>query len=311
MTEFLQSIKSDLLSRRLLPFVALLGVLLLVAVGYAVVGGSGGTAAAPIASAPIPPRSSAVTLPVTVAPANPNEAVSETPGGALHQSHGPTRNPFTPLPSPPTAKSASSSGSTSGSAGKSSGSSSGGSSSGGTGSSSSGTGGSKPQTPAPAPAPKKPAKPQFPYDVSVLFGPASSTPGQPATLAPYASLKVQQPLPSKQDARISFERVTATGNGAVFKLVVPPILRGSGICLPSTSECQTIDLEVGHSEELEYVEASGELVVYELKVVSIAKKGASAARVKRNAKGAHAARRTMATQAIGAASSLHALRKHA
>jgi hypothetical protein len=141
------------------------------------------------------------------------------------------------------------------------------------------------------PAPTKPAKPQFPYDVSVLFGRASTTPGQPATLAPYENLKLQQPFPSKQNALVSLERVTTNSKGAVFKLVVPPILHGSGICLPSTSECQTIDLEVGHSEELEYIEASGQATVYELKVVSITRKsgGASAARVKRDASRAHAA----------------------
>jgi hypothetical protein len=123
-----------------------------------------------------------------------------------------------------------------------------------------------------------------------LFGLASTTPGQAATLAPYENLKLLQPLPSKQDVRVSFERVTANGKGAVFKLVVPPILHGSGICLPSTSECQTIDLETGHAEELEYVEASGQTIVYELKVVSIAKQSGagSAARVKRNASGIHA-----------------------
>jgi hypothetical protein len=119
-------------------------------------------------------------------------------------------------------------------------------------------------------------------------------------------LKLGQPFPSKQDARISFERVTASGTGAVFKLIVPPILHGSGICLPSNSECQTIDLEAGHSEELEYVEANGQIAVYELKVVSIAKKGASAARVKHSTKVAPAAHTVKAAQAIGEASSLEA-----
>jgi hypothetical protein len=285
MTEFLQSIKSDLLSRRLLPFVALLGVALIAAVGYAVTGGSSSSAPAPSASAPSAPSvSGAGSLPVAVAPANPNEAVSETPGGARYQSQGPTRDPFIPLPSPPAAKTAASSGSSS-TTGKSTGSSSGsaGSSSGGAS-----AGGQK----APAPAPKKPAKPQFPYIVSVLFGLASTTPGQPATLTPYENLKPLQPLPTKQDVRVSFERVTTDGKGAVFKLVVPPILHGSGICLPSTSECQAIDLEAGHSEELEYIEANGQAVAYELKVVSITKKsgGANTARVKRNASTAHAAR---------------------
>jgi hypothetical protein len=304
MTEFLQSIKSDLFSRRLLPLVALLGVALIAAVGYAVTGGSSGSVPVPAASVPSAPATSGTApLRVVGAPANPREAVSETPGGLRYQSHGPTRDPFVPLPSPPAAKSAGSSKASS-SSGKATGSkSTGGSSSGGTGPSSGGskTGGQK----APTPAPKKPTKPQFPYIVSVLFGLVPAMPGQSATLTPYESLKLRQPFPSKQDVRISLERVTTNGSGAVFKLVVPPILRGSGICLPSTSECQTIDLEVGHAEELEYIEASGKAVVYELKVVSIVKKsGANAARVRHNAKAALAGGRPEAAQAIGDASSV-------
>jgi hypothetical protein len=308
MTELLQSIKSDLLSRRLLPFVALAAIALIAAVGYTVTSGSSSPAPAPLASLPNVPASGANALPVAVAPANPNQAVSETPGGVRYQSQGPTRDPFVPLPSPPAEQSTSTSSSSSSSSSVTS-SSGGSSSSGGTGSSSggSGSGGQKAPAPAPAPTPKKPAKPQLAYDVSVLFGSASTVLGQPATLAPYENLKLGQPFPSKQDALISFERVTAAGNGAVFKLDVPPILHGSGICLPSNSECQTIDLETGHSEELEYVEADGQLAIYELKVVSIVKKGASAARVDRNAKLADAARRAKAAQAIGQASSLQAL----
>jgi hypothetical protein len=309
MTEFLQSIKSDLLSRRLLPFVGLLGVALLAAIGYAVTSGSGSSPApAPAASQPAPAGGTSA-LPVAVAPANPNRAVSETPGGTRYQSQGPTRDPFIPLPSPHvTTTSAATSGSSSASSGNSTGSSSNGSSSGTGGSSSGGSGGGAP-APAPAPAPKKPAKPQFPYIVSVLFGPASTTPGQPATLAPYESLKVSQPLPSKQDPRISFERVTANGKGAVFKLLVPPILHGSGVCLPSNSECQTIALLVGQAEELEYVEASGQPVVYELKIVSVVKKGgASAARVKQGVKTTQARLQASAAQGIGWANALQVSR---
>lgn len=282
MIEFLQSIRSDLSSRRLLPFVALAAVALIAAVAYTVSAGSGNSAPAPLASLPsIPVTGSAPALPVTVAPTNPNEAVSETPGGVRFQSQGPTRDPFVPLPSPPAAKAATSSSSSSGSSSSSSstGSSSGGSSSSGSGGSTSkGSGGGQE---APAPAPKKTSKPKFPYVVSILFGPASTVPGQPATLTPFEGIKPGDPFPSKQNPRISFERVTNNGAGAVFKLVSPPILHGTGICLPSTSECQTIDLEPGHSEELEYIEANGLLIVYELKVVSITKgNGASAASVK-------------------------------
>ncbi|HEY5194397.1 MAG TPA: hypothetical protein VIJ39_11080 [Solirubrobacteraceae bacterium] len=300
MTEFLQSIKSDLLSRRMLPFLALIAVALIAAVAYTVTGGSGGSTPAPVASVPTPRVSgSAPALPVTVAPTNPNEAVSETPGGARFQSQGPTRDPFIPLASPPAEKtsaatSTSGSASSSSSSSDSTGSSSGGSSTGSGGSPSKGSGGGQE---APTPAPKKPSKPKFPYVVSVLFGVASTTPGQPATLTPYENFKPQQPLPSKQDLRISFERVTSNGTGAVFKLITPPILHGTGICLPSTSECQTIDLEPGHSEELEYVEANGQSVVYELKVVSITKgNSASAARLKRKAKVALSKRKLTARE---------------
>ncbi len=292
MIEFLQSLRSDLTSRRLLPFVALAAVALIAAVAYAVTGSSGGSRPAPVASLPsISVTGSAPALPVTVAPANPNEAVSETPGGARFQSEGSTRDPFIPLPLPPATKTSATSSGSSGSSSPSgsSGSSSGGSSSGSGGSTSKGSGGGQE---APAPAPKKTSKPKSAYVVSVLFGSASTTPGQPATLAPYEDIKPGAPFPSKQNPRISFERVTNNGAGAVFKLVSPPILHGTGICLPSTSECQTIDLEPGHSEELEYIEANGQVVVYELKVVSIVKgSGASAASLKHKDAGAARVRR--------------------
>jgi hypothetical protein len=306
MTEFLRSIKSDLLSRRLLPFVGLLVIALLAAIGYAVRSGSGSAAPSPRVPASAPVTGTAA-LPVAVAPANPNQAVSETPSGTRYQSQGPTRDPFVPLPSPaPTITSAASSGSSKTSGKSTTGSSSSGSSSGAGGSSGggSGAGGQK----APAPAPKKPAKPQFPYIVSVLFGPASTVPGQPATLAPYENLKPSQPLPSKQDVRISFERVTADGKGAVFKLVVPPILHGLGICLPSNSECQTIALGVGQAEELEYIEANGQPAVYELKIVSVVKKsGASAARVKQSLGTTRVRFKASAAQGIGWANAIHVL----
>jgi hypothetical protein len=285
MTEFLRSIRSDLLSRRLLPCLVVLGVALIAAVGYAFSGGSSGST--PVASAGIASTgasgstSTSGSTSVSVAQANPEQAVSETPGGVRYQSQGPTRDPFVPLPTPKAVVTVVASKSQNASSSR-------GSSSTGGSSQSTGKGNSGGSVPVPAPKkPSKPSKPQNPYAVAVLFGPASTTPGQPATLVPYENLVPQQPLPSKQDIRISFERATITGKGAIFKLVVPPILHGSGVCLPSTSECQTIDLEVGQSEELEYVEANGQSVVYELKVVSIVKDSASAARVK---DGAHTAR---------------------
>jgi hypothetical protein len=282
MTEFLRSIKSDLFSKRLLPFVALLGVALIAAVGYAVTGRSGSSAPAPSAGVPSARAvRGAAALPVAVAPANPNEAVSETPGGARFQSQGPIRDPFVPLPSPPAAKTAASSGSST-SSGKSTGSSSKGSSSGSAGSSSGGSsaGGQK----APAPVPAQPTKPRVVYVVSAAVALPPTAPGQPITVIPFGGLKLNEPLPSKKDVRFSFERVTANGKGAIFKLVIAPILRGVGRCLPSASECQSIELLPGQVEEFEYVETSGQAVDYALKVVAIAKVvvRAGAARVGHN-----------------------------
>lgn len=283
MNEFLEAIKADLLSRRILPFVVVLGVVLIAAVGYAFTGGSASskpTVSASALSAGASGATATGSASVSVAPANPEQAVSETPGGVRYQSHGPTRDPFTPLPTPKAATSTSSSESSTSSGA----SSSGGSSSGSGGSSSTGKGSGGNSAPAPAPAkPSKPSKPQNSYTVAVLFGVPSSTPGQTNTLVPYQSLKLGQALPSKQNARVAFERVTSDGKGAVFKLVSPPILHGTGICLPSASECQTIDLEVDKYELLEYVEADGQSVSYELGVVSITKNSgaASAAQAKR------------------------------
>jgi hypothetical protein len=304
MTEFLRSIKTDLLSRRLLPGVVVLGVALIAAVAYAVTGGS--ASSTPSVSAGVAavnssgPSGSSGSPSVSVAAANPEQAVSETPGGARYQSQGPTRDPFVPLPTPKPATSTSSSKSSSSSSASSSNGSTGG------GSSSTGKSGGGNSSPAPVPAkPSTPAKPRNPYTVAVIFGVPSSTPGQPATLVPYPSLSLGQPLPSKQDERIVFERVTSTGKGAIFKLVVPPILHGTGICLPSPSECQTIDLEVDHYEVLEYVEASGQSATYEVGVVSITKNSgvASTAEAKRAASTAQAKRLASVMRAAGNAPS--------
>ncbi len=279
MIEFLQSIKLDLLSRRMLPLVVLLAVAFIAAVGYAISGGSGSSA--PVLSASLPSASSGSAAggdQVSVAPENPHLAVSETPGGAHYQSQGPTRDPFVPLPSAPEPKS-----NDTGSSGSKT-SRPGGSSTGSTGTSglSTNTGGQS----VPSSPPAQPTKPQPLYVVSAALALGPTSLGQPVTVTPYDGLKPHEPLPSKQDVRLSFERVTADGKGAVFKLVVAPIIHGPGLCLPSASECQSIDLAAGQVEELEYVEPNGQTVSYALKVLSITKVvvRANAARVNHDAR---------------------------
>ena len=99
MTDFFSSLKADLLDRRLLPFLVVLGVVLVAAVAYAVLGGGSSSAPTPV-TASVPAGASAAVGDVAVsqAPANPNQPISETTEGTSKQHHGVAHNPFTPLP---------------------------------------------------------------------------------------------------------------------------------------------------------------------------------------------------------------------
>lgn len=282
MNEFLQSLRADLLSRRMLPLLAVAVIGLAVAVGFALA--SSGASTPPRAAGTSTVGSRPASLALAAASPNPNAAEAETPGGVRYQTQGPLHDPFAPLPSSEAkqANAGSSSASTaksvatSGSPGSGAGPSGSGSGS-GAGGSGSGNGGepSPPPTPAKKPG-KHRQKPSFPYDVSILFGQLPAG-GQPVTLPPYQNLQPQQPIPSAQDARIALERVGGNGKSAVFELLAPPILRGQGVCLPTPSECQQLALDAGQAEELEYLEADGQSVVYELKAVSIVKRSAQTA----------------------------------
>jgi hypothetical protein len=291
MNEFLSSIKSDLLSRRMLPWLALVAVGLVAAVAYLVTSGGSNSPSTPSASAPSVTTPTSGTLPVSVASANPNSATSETPGGTRYQSPGSSRDPFKPLPetAPEKTKTAAATSITSGSSGN--GSTSGGSSSGSSssGSSSGGTGTTpteKSSTPSQPTEPAKPSKPEFPYGVSVELGLVAPNSEKSTSMKTFKDLEPGRRLPSKDDARVSFQRVSSSATSAVFELEVPPILHGPASCLPSDSECQEIALAIGKTEVLEYIEESGQVVAYELKVTAIDKrhKGADAARVARSAR---------------------------
>ena len=277
MTDLLNSLKSDLLDRRMRPFLVLLGVALAAAVAYAVLGGGSGSSSAP--SATVTPAvhgaAASASLSVSEAAADPHAAVAETTEGARYQHHSGAHDPFKPLVSAKTASAKSPT------AGATSSASSSTPSSGSTPTSSSGTGsggGTTPTSTTPAePAPTKPAKPVHVYFVDVLFGLAPTTPGQFSQLTPYADLKRLEPLPSASDPRILFAGVSDTGKGAVFALAGEAILKGEGACLPSATQCEAVDLGIGKTEEFQYLEATGQTVAYELKVVSISEHQATAA----------------------------------
>ncbi|HSZ13647.1 MAG TPA: hypothetical protein VK790_06395 [Solirubrobacteraceae bacterium] len=276
-SELLSSVKADLTDRRLLPLVALVAAALVGAIAYVVIGGGSSAPTSPSAATNTPATASAG---VAISQASPEKAVAEMTGGVSVQHHGSARNPFTPLPAEKTASTASSSSKSSGS-GSSSSSSSGSSSTGSPETSS--TGGSGTTKPS---KPSTPAKPKTVYHVAVLFGalPAGSTP-QTAQLTPYESLKLLQPLPEAKQPLIVFRGVTSGGKSATFTLVGEAILHGEAACLPSASQCEAIDLQPGKAEQLEYLTATGQPALYELRVVSIVSAKASSAAVKSQLRG--------------------------
>jgi hypothetical protein len=268
MSEFLNSVKADLLDRRLLPLVAVVALALVAAVAYAVLGG-GSTASTPAAAVSTGPAAATASTGVAISQTSTENAVAETTGGASVQHRGSSRNPFAPLAGAKSSTKVASAGTPAASSP---------SSTSGSGSSTSSAGGSSPTTPS---KPATPAKPKTVYHVAVLFGvlPAGSTP-QTVQLTPYEDLKLLTPLPSVKQPLIVFRGVTAGGKSATFTLVSEAILHGNAACLPSASQCEAIDLQPGQSEQLEYISASGQPESYELRIVSISPSQASSAAVK-------------------------------
>jgi len=286
MTNLLSSLKADLLDRRMLPLLALVGVALLAALGYAVLGG-GSSSTTPTATTSSPSVSAgAAGIAVSQAPSSSNQAIAETTSGSAQQHGGSSRDPFTPLPGT-VSKSASATPASS-TATPAAGSKASGSGSSATGSSESGSSskGSAETTPTTTPKPSAPAKPETVYHIAVLFGvlPAGTLPAS-AQLTPYENLKRQAPLPSSKQPLVVFRGVTAGGKSATFTLVGEAILRGAAKCLPSASQCQAIELKVGHSEEFEYLPPTGAAVTYELELVSITSSKATASAARRAFRG--------------------------
>ena len=267
MNDFFDSLKSDLLDRRLIPVLGLLAVVLIAAIAYAVLGGSSGTAPN-AASAPVTPVAKVPGIAVSEVKTADVTAGAETTSGSPQQTGGASRNPFAPMPGVKKAQAAS--------AAAASGSGSSATTGSGSPAASSPTTSTGGSTPAPAEETKKPSTPTKPKDkqtvfhVNVLFGTAAAaTPPQNAALTPFDELKLQQPLPSGSQPLVVFRGVLAGGKSATFTLVGEAILRGPAVCLPSPSQCQAIDLQPGQTEELEYLPPGADAVIYELNVVSI------------------------------------------
>ncbi len=274
MTDLLNSVKADLTDRRLLPVLAIVGVAVLAALAYVVLGGGSTSATSTPGASSSAPISAGSGLAVTPSQPDSTQPVAETTSGASAQHRGPARNPFAPLPgaSKTTIASISTPATSTASSAAAAGSSS----------TSAGSGSSPPassqSTPAAPSKPSAPAKPTTVYHVAVLFGllPAG-TPAASAQLTAHENLKLLTPLPSAKQALVVFRGVTAASKSATFTLVGEVILHGPGICVPSASQCQEVDLKAGQSEQLEYLNGSSEVVTYELRIVSISSDSASSA----------------------------------
>jgi hypothetical protein len=255
-SDFLEALKADLLDRRVRALLMLLTAALIGAVAYAALGGG---SSAPATALPTPTGSTRGAGNVTPTPAgaNPNQALAEITSGSAKQRDGSTRNPFRPLPHASTGSSSVASAKGEGTPAASK-----------LGTST--TGGSSPSSPKAS----TPAAPKKTYTASIALGvvPPGTAP-QSAQLTPYENLKFQQKLPSPQLRLLAFEGTSSAGKKATFKLIGEAIPKtGSAVCTPSPAQCQSLTLESGQSEELEYLPPTGAAVVYELQVASIAEK---------------------------------------
>ena len=244
MTEMLESIKSDLLSRRMLPLLIALAVVLVAAAAYALSAGGSGAASspAPAPSASIPAPTSA--LRVAVAPANAHAAVAETPAGTHFQSHGPTRDPFTPLPSPPAPKSTGATGPSGSSTG---------SSSSGTGSTGGSSTGSSPGASVP-PAPTLPKPAPKPIHAGLTstqsYGVALSLTtfaGGLDTIDPLERLSL---VPSAKQPLLVYLGVLKGGRDALFVVQPGTVVSGPGTCAPGPTDCEILSLAQEQIESL-------------------------------------------------------------
>jgi hypothetical protein len=259
---------------------AILGVALLAALAYAVLGARSSTSSTPptSSSASSGARGATRALAISQAPA-PNQAVAETTSGS-HQHTSTPHNPFTPLPG---AKKATSS---SGNSAASKGSSSSGTSSAGSGKPTSSAGGTAPATTLKPIAPAKRVVVHF--HVTAQFGivpvVAEGAPPQPAQLQTYKDMAIDEPLPGKDNPQLVYLGVVLkTGKDAVFGLTGEAILHGSATCKPSPTQCQGIELGIGQTEKLEVVGPTGQPVTYELKLLSITKSVSSASTARAHA----------------------------
>lgn len=274
MNALFESVKADLLDRRLRVIVVLVVAALVAAVAFAVLSGRS-QSATPTASTGTASGTAASTPPIAgTSASNPKAANAETTfGNAYHSTH--VIDPFITLPSTETTTTTTSSAASSAASEKSSSSAKGSGESESSSHGSSGSSGSSGSAPAPAPTPTT----KTTYAANVELGPAPASPSETALLQAYNGVRIGQPLPNKKNplvvlkaASLDASKGAKEGAGsATFSLVSSPIVNGAGACVPNDTQCESVKLTAGQTEELQYVEANGQTVTYLLRVVQINK----------------------------------------
>ncbi|MHB8491101.1 MAG: hypothetical protein ACYDA6_02655 [Solirubrobacteraceae bacterium] len=269
MNELLTAIKADLSDRRMRPMVAVVAVALIGAIGYAALGGGGEPAGSGAGSSGSASTGGAPSL-ATATATNPNAAKSEATFGTSYQHPAKLVDPFTVLKSKSSGTAKSSSATAKGATGKTSTTTT-------SSQTSSGSGGSAttPSTPTPKP------KPATPKDtVSVGFGKVAAA-GEATSLVSFNAIKIGEPVPSKANPLLKLKaaKLESRGKGGnavpasatfSFSASNPPIVSGSGWCLPSVTQCEAVTLKVNQTEELQFLEvASGQTVAYQLKLLGV------------------------------------------
>lgn len=296
MNDLMQSIRADLTSRRMLPFVLLAVGLLVGAIAYYAISGKAGSE--PVAQRPSVQAPSVAGPSVTGAPANPNAAVAETTNGGRYQHGGHIRNPFSPLPSSESNEESSEASQSSASLA----SLGGGEAQGGSGAGASGVAAAESGKEAPAGSEESPGggeagsgestgaapseAPQ-PPPVSVFeatatlkqAAPEGEAGAEPQTFAGLDGLKV---LPGNGSRLLAFAGVQDAGKGALFLLLTPAIVHGDARCLPAKTSCESIYVKPQQAEELQY-EKNGAVVSYTVTVSKVAKTSVPGAQAREEA----------------------------
>jgi len=265
---FLRNLGHDLVDKKLWPIAVVL-VLAVIAVPI-LLGGDGGAAPTSVAQAPVAGAAA-------VAPVGAAEVAVAVEEPALRRRAGKTRDPFKQQYVRPEAK-VPGAGAVAGGTGVVPGAGAGGKTTTTPAPSAPATGGTQGTTPA-TPAPSRPAEPKLDpldvYRVNLRFGES----GRQRTIRDIARLS---PLPNSDKPFFIFLGVLAGGKKAVFLVGADAAVTGDGVCRPSRTNCETVEMGRGDTVFLDRETSEG-VTQYELDLLSVRRRTSAQAVAARQA----------------------------